>query len=101
MLHELAHVAHHVLVTALQYADEPSPAPASTDSGSGSFAGLAALIASITGLISAIGAIIIGLRARRDNSNGGNTPAADKAIEYLIKQNRELLKKQAKDDESK
>lgn len=90
---DVAHVAqqtvafiHHLVTTA------PSPDPASTGapkpSASGdNLAGMAALIASITGLVTAIGAIFIGLRKRDSGS-----AAADKAIEYLIKQNKELLK---------
>jgi hypothetical protein len=90
VLHEVASVVHAV---AQYVTSTPSPTPQPTPNSNGSdLAGWAALLASVTGLVSAVGAIFIGLRKRE-----GNSAAGDKAIEYLIKQNRDLLKAQPKD----
>lgn len=91
---EVVHFAHHVLTWAV-WVQAPTPEPHPTQS-STNLASLAALIASVTGLITAIGAIVLGLH-RRDQNN----PMADKAIEYLIKQNKELLRERIQPDGSK
>lgn len=93
---DIAHVAQQTAaylqhLVAAAPSPSPSPAPKASSGGGDNYAGLAALFASITGLVTAIGAIIIGMRNKREGGGGGSA-AADKAIEYLIKQNKELLK---------
>jgi hypothetical protein len=71
-----------------------SPEPASGGGGNTKLLGWAALIASCTGFLAAAGTIILGWQHRRNDKPEDDI--RDKAMKYLMEQNKALLKEQSK-----
>lgn len=104
MLDALQWVAHATLTTpfvvifheATRTIGVVAPEPAPASSGNTQLLGWAALIASCTGFLAAAGTILLGWQKKRGEKP--NDDIRDKAMKYLMEQNRALLKERQRED---